>query len=108
MYDNDFTTVFYDYFNVAPIVEAETGTYADREAPIENKTITWNHPISEILNALIDSGLEIKRFNEYNYSPYNCFNQTEEFDPEGSGGKYRIKAFGNKIPMVYAISASRK
>jgi hypothetical protein len=108
MYDNDFTTVFYDYFNVTPIVEAETGTYADREAPIENKTITWNHPISEILNALIDSGLEIKRFNEYDYSPYNCFNQTEEFDPEGSGGKYRIQAFGNKIPMVYAISAYKK
>lgn len=108
MYDNDFKTVFYNYFNVAPIVEAETGTYADREAPIANQTITWNHPISEILNALIDSGLDIKRFNEYDYSPYNCFNQTEEFDPEGSGGKYRIQAFGNKIPMVYSILAIKK
>ncbi|WP_295337134.1 bifunctional 2-polyprenyl-6-hydroxyphenol methylase/3-demethylubiquinol 3-O-methyltransferase UbiG [Flavobacterium sp.] len=104
MYDNDFTTVFYDYFNVAQIVEAETGTYADREAPIANQTITWNHPISEILNALINSGLEIKRFNEYDYSPYDCFNQTEEFEK----GKYRIQAFGNKIPMVYAILAIKK
>ncbi|NNT73182.1 class I SAM-dependent methyltransferase [Flavobacterium sp. IMCC34852] len=104
MFDNDFETVFYNYFNVEPIVENETGTYADREAEIATKTITWNHPISEILNSLIQSGLEINSFEEYDYSPYNCFNKTEEFEK----GKYRIKHFDNKIPMVYSILASKK
>jgi SAM-dependent methyltransferase len=104
MYDNDFKKVFYNYFNVEPIYEDETGTYANKEAGIVNKTISWNHPISEILNALINSGLEIKAFNEYDYSPYNCFSQTEEFEP----GKFRIKHFGNKIPMVYSIKATKK
>lgn len=104
MYDNDFKEVFYNYFNVEPIYENETGTYADKDAAIVNKTISWNHPISEILNALINSGLELNQFNEYNYSPYNCFNKTEEFET----GKFRIKNFGSKIPMVYSILATKK
>ncbi|MGV3697396.1 class I SAM-dependent methyltransferase [Flavobacterium sp.] len=104
MYDNDFKEVFYHYFNVEPIFEEETGTYADKQAEIENKTISWNHPISEILNALIQSGLELDQFNEFDYSPYNCFNKTEEFEP----GKFRLAPFGNKIPMVYSILATKK
>ena len=104
MYDNDFKEVFYSYFNIEPIYETETGTYAERDAAIETHTISWNHSISELLNALIQSGIEIKTFNEYDYSPYNCFNETEEFEK----GKFRIKAFENKIPMVYAILGNKK
>jgi hypothetical protein len=104
MFDNDFKTVFYNYFNVEPIIESETGTYADRDAELATKTITWNHPISEILNALIKSGVEINSFDEYDYSPYNCFNETIEVEK----GKFRIKTLGNKIPMVYSILGTRK
>jgi SAM-dependent methyltransferase len=104
MFDNDFKEVFYSYFNIEPIIEDEDGTYADRNSEIASKTITWNHPLSETLNALIKSGLEINSFNEYDYSPYNCFNETEEFEK----GKYRIKHLGNKIPMVYSITATKK
>ena len=104
MYDNDFKEIFYSYFNVAPIVEEESGTYAETGADLQSKTVGWNHPISEILNSLLQSGLALERFNEYDYSPYNCFNQTEEFEPH----KFRIRAFGNKIPMVYSILATKK
>lgn len=104
MFDNDFKEVFYNYFNVEAIIEEETGTYADKNAPLETKTITWNHPTSEVLNALIANGLEINSFNEYDYSPYNCFNQTEEFEQ----GKFRIKHLGNKIPMVFSVLATKK
>jgi SAM-dependent methyltransferase len=104
MYDNDFKEVFYNYFNVEPIIEDETNTYADKNVVLSAQTIGWNHPISEILNSLISSGIEINCFNEYDYSPYNCFNETEEFEPK----KFRIKHFGNKIPMVYAIKGTKK
>lgn len=104
MFDDDFKEVFYSYFNVEPIIEDETGTYADKSSEIKAKTVSWNHPISEILNSLIESGLEINSFSEHDYSPYNCFNATEEFEPN----KFRIKHFGNKIPMLYAIEASKK
>lgn len=104
MFDNDFKEVFYSYFNIEPIIEEETGTYADKNAPLEAKTITWNHPTSEVLNALISNGLQLNSFNEYDYSPYNCFNQTEEFEPN----KFRIKHLENKIPMVFSIEATKQ
>ena len=104
MYDHDFKEVYYRYCNIKPIIEEELGTYANKESSITTQTIGWNHPISEILNALINNGLEINCFNEYNYSPYNCFNETEEFEPN----KFRVKHFGNKIPMVYSIKATKK
>ncbi|WP_211196185.1 bifunctional 2-polyprenyl-6-hydroxyphenol methylase/3-demethylubiquinol 3-O-methyltransferase UbiG [Flavobacterium sp. H122] len=104
MFDNDFKEVNYNYFNAAPIIEEETGTYADKKASIETKTITWNHPTSEVLNTLIQNGLEINSFDEYDYSPYNCFNKTEEFEK----GKFRIKHLENKIPMVFSLTATKK
>lgn len=104
MFDNDFKEVFYNYFNIEPIIEDESGTYADRYSEIEAQTITWNHPTSEVLNALIQTGLQINSFNEYDYSPYNCFNETEEFET----GKFRIKHLANKIPMVFSIEATKK
>jgi 2-polyprenyl-3-methyl-5-hydroxy-6-metoxy-1,4-benzoquinol methylase len=99
MYDNDFNEVFYDYFKSEPILEEETGTYADRYVAIEYKTITWNHSLSEVFQSLIKQNISIKNFQEYNYSHYNCFSHTEEFEP----GKFRIQKFGNKIPMMYGI-----
>ena len=104
MFDNDFKEVFYSYFNIETIVEDESGTYADRYSEISAQTITWNHPTSEVLNALIQSGLEINSFDEYDYSPYNCFNETEEFE----AGKFRIKHLKNKIPMVFSLVATKK
>lgn len=104
MYDNDFEKVTYKYAVGSPIVEIETGTYADKSAPVTTETITWNHGIGEVLNSLINHGLEINQLQEYDYSPYDCFNKVEEFAP----GKFRIKEFGNNIPMVYSILATKK
>lgn len=104
MYDDNFKEVFYSYFNIEPIVEEISGTYADKSSTITTKSVGWNHPTSEVLNALIQSGLEINLFNEYDYSPYNCFNETEEFEK----GKFRIKHLKNKIPMVFSLVATKK
>lgn len=104
MFDNDFKEIYYNYFKSEPIVEIENGTYANTNAPIQTESITWNHSISEVLTALLNKGIELQAFREFNYSPYNCFNNMEEFEPK----KYRIKSLGNKIPMVYAIVASKK
>lgn len=104
MFDDNFEGIGYNYFKEDPIIETINGTYADKEAPISSKTISWNHATSEILNSLIINGLELNSFNEYDYSPYDCFNKTEEFEP----GKYHIKHLGNKIPMVYSIVATKK
>jgi SAM-dependent methyltransferase len=101
MFDPDFKYICYDYFNRETIIETETGTYTDRNAPIELESVCWNHPTGEVLNSLLAHGLTIKAFDEFDYSPYNCFKQTISCGEN----KYRIKHLGNKIPMVFAVSA---
>lgn len=104
MFDDYFEKIGYNYFNSGPIAETQTGTYADRDAELTLSGVSWNHGISEVLNSLINNGLEINSFDEYDYSPYNCFEKTVEFEP----GKFRIKHLENKIPMVYSICATKK
>jgi SAM-dependent methyltransferase len=101
---NDFSKIEYNYFGGAPIVEIEEGSYADRNAPIKNTSISWNHSLSSIVNALIQNGLSIEFLNEFPYSPYNCFEKTVV----GEDGFYRIEGLENLIPMVYSIKAIKK
>lgn len=103
MFDDNFERIDYRYFNSGAIVETENGTYADKKADITQSYVMWNHGLSEVINNLISNGLEIKSLDEFDYSPYNCFNKTLEFEP----GKFRIENLDDKIPMVYSITATR-
>jgi 2-polyprenyl-3-methyl-5-hydroxy-6-metoxy-1,4-benzoquinol methylase len=99
MYDDNFEETSYGYFNRAAFVETISGTYAERNSDIVNETVNWNHPVSDILNSLVNNGISIDQFNEFDYSPYNCFNHTIEIE----AGKFQIKGKEGKIPMVYSI-----
>lgn len=103
MFDDDFKSIEYNYFNSGAIQEIQEGTYTDGENGLLQEYVTWNHSLSEVINSLIQSGLLISSFNEFDYSPYNCFSQTVEFEPN----KYRIKHLSNNIPMVYSIVATK-
>ena len=101
MMDDNFTFIKYHYHNQAVIIEEQSGTYTNRDADIHYKEYSWNHSISEMLNALINNGLTIQHFNEFNYSNYNCFNKTVR----GDDGHWRISGLENKIPMMYSVKA---
>ena len=103
MFDNEFSYLQYSYFNKMDIVETLDGTYADKQAPIQTKTISWNHSLSDIINNLLKQGLQLQVFKEYDYSPYNCFANTVKINEH----HYQIKGLEEKIPMVYAIKASK-
>jgi SAM-dependent methyltransferase len=104
LFDDEFEGVKYNYFNEKPIVETYEGTYADFEAEIVQDYVMWNHPLADVLQNLIKNDLEIKSFQEFDWSPYPCFKHVEEFEK----GKWRISKFGNKIPLVYALEAQKK
>ena len=103
MFDQDFRKIEFNYFNTGAIVENEEGTYADKKAPISQQSIVWNHSLSEVVNSLIKCGLAVNSLDEYDYSPYNCFKNTVESSPK----KFRIKHLENKIPMIFAIEATK-
>jgi len=103
MLDNEMKMLQYPYFNVDPIIETNLGSYADRNAVIKTTNIGWNHSLSDIITALIDNGLKLEKFSEFDYSNYNCFKNTVQID----NGKYQIKNLQGVLPMMYAIKCSK-
>lgn len=103
MFDDDFETCSYGYFNSGPIEEVVEGTYADREAAIAYETVGWNHPMTEIVQSLLKAGIQLQAFHEWDYSPYACFRHLQEDEP----GIFRVKHLAGKIPMMYGILATK-
>ena len=98
-FDDEIKSLAYDYFQADPIVEVTNGTYADRTAPLNDTIATWNHGMAEIITALVDSGLIVKEFKEYDYSPYDCFSNLREDKEE----LFRFAHLQVRIPMLYSL-----
>jgi 2-polyprenyl-3-methyl-5-hydroxy-6-metoxy-1,4-benzoquinol methylase len=98
MFDDNFTQIEFSYFNQKIIEGEETGTYAS-EKEITLPYMCWNHSLEDVISALLKKGLTLKKFQEFDYSPYPCFSNTKEIAPK----KYIIDKFDGKIPMVYAL-----
>jgi 2-polyprenyl-3-methyl-5-hydroxy-6-metoxy-1,4-benzoquinol methylase len=101
MFDDEFTKIEYAYENREVIVIDNYGTYTDRNAEIGGKEYSWNHSLSEVLNALIKNGLQIQLFNEFMYSPYPNFRNSVELNT----GQWHIKGMEGKIPMIFSVKA---
>lgn len=104
MLDEDFKEVKYYYHNQETIILDSEGTYTDRNADIHAKEYSWNHSISEVLNALLNQKLQLQFFNEYSYSPYPCFRNIVK----GNDGNWRVKGLEDKIPMVYSLKLTKQ
>ena len=104
MFDQGFEQITYSYFNTGPIAEQNTGTYADRSAPLTHWEYGWNHSLADILNALLGQGLHLEFLHEFPYSPYNCFANLEQ----GENGYWQVKHLSGKLPLVFSLKASKQ
>ncbi|WP_299539130.1 bifunctional 2-polyprenyl-6-hydroxyphenol methylase/3-demethylubiquinol 3-O-methyltransferase UbiG [uncultured Streptomyces sp.] len=85
------------YFGVAdPPPAATSGTYTDRDAPIHYQEYRWQHPVGDVVNALVGAGLELTSLGEHPDSPVPLF------DRELEGGPFA------RAPRTYSITARRK
>jgi SAM-dependent methyltransferase len=103
MFDDDFTHIKYHYDNKELIVMEDQPTYTGDKNEIKGMEYSWNHSISEVLNALINAGLKIEFFNEHTFSPYSNFKNSVETED----GKWHIKGMEGKLPMVYSLRARK-
>ncbi|WP_299521784.1 class I SAM-dependent methyltransferase [uncultured Lutibacter sp.] len=103
MVDENLNDLEASYFNAGPIHANREGTYTEGGSTDSKQFVTWNHSIGEVVNSMIENGLEINSLKEYDYSPYNCFQRTFEDEPN----KFRIKHKGNNAPMVYSVLATK-
>lgn len=100
MFNENFSQVRYAYSRKEPYV-VEEPTYIGSETDSRQKTVTWNHGLSEILNGLLRNDLRIKSFGEYDYSPFNLFgNMTAKKE-----GRFRIAGKEGDVPILFSVVA---
>jgi len=97
----------YPYFSREPIREESSGTYAEKDAKLKHTTTYgWNHPLSEIFEALLSAGLRIDFFHEHQFCAWECLPEMEE----GEDRLMRFKDLKKRelIPLTFSLKATRK
>lgn len=93
------------YFNNGPIKYNCPFTYTDGDAYLTNDlSYEWSHSIGEIVNSLINSGLEIKFINEFPFS----FHRYLPFMIEDENGWWRLPNDEGHIPFMFSLMAKKK
>lgn len=91
------------YFDVGPFIETSDGSYADRSAVLKNKTThEWQHPLSEILNALIGAGLCVEFLHEFPFGHFQRLSTMVKSDD----GWWRLPA-RDDLPFLFSLKASK-
>jgi len=92
----------YSYFNNPDWINETPGNdYADSSYKVKHSTSEWMHPLSEIINSLIQAGLKIEFLHEY---PMLFFKQFS-FMEKGKDGYWHLK--DDKLPQIFSIKASK-
>lgn len=89
----------YPYFTSPDPDVEEEGTYTENSGDTVAEFAVWSHPLSSVINALIESGIEMLQLREFPFSPYNCFDGMEEREP----GRFYIEHKGHDAPLVYSL-----
>ena len=104
LWNEDRTAIKYPYFNPDPIVEEMTSSYTDGSDGVRGTEVNWDHPISHVVTALLGAGLTLTNFAEYDYSPYNCF---DDMVPATAAGTWWLRQMPGLIPLVYSLAATK-
>ncbi|MEM5564095.1 class I SAM-dependent methyltransferase [Psychroserpens sp. AS72] len=100
-YLDDTPIMRYGYMQDDAIYEEYEGTYADQNSKMITKEYGWNHGLSEVINALVEAGLQIDYLNEYDESPYNVLPNLVET----TSGNYVTK--DKLYPLIFEIKATK-
>jgi SAM-dependent methyltransferase len=92
----------YPYFEQKALTFEVKGSYADREAEIKaERDYEWQHPLGEIVTALITAGLRIEFLHEHAFSVYE---QLPFLQPDGKG-YWHFPEGKQPIPLMFSLKA---
>lgn len=92
-----------DYFDTEAIIDDEPGTYADLGAStVHNLSYEWNHPLYQVLDAVIGAGLRVRFLHEWDHTLY----ELTKWLIKGVDGRYRWPGPG-KLPLMYSLKAEK-
>jgi len=88
----------------APLAFTANQTYTgDPRQFLNTENFEWLHPLSDILMALIDNGLEIERVGEHEALPWQMFPMMVR----GEDRMWRLPAGHPRLPLSISISARK-
>ncbi len=91
----------YGYFHEEVSTPGNQPSYAGREL-LSSPHHEWQHPLGDVVTALIDAGLTIEFLHEFPYSgqPYPGMKRCED-------GRWRLPNHGESFPHLYSIRATK-
>jgi SAM-dependent methyltransferase len=100
--DSSELKVAYSYFHTPePIKWEPGGSYADPNAKVSHPSYEWTHSLSDVLNALISTGLRIEFVHEFPVCAWQRFPAMEQ----DKDGWWRLK--GDNIPFTFSLRATK-
>lgn len=94
----------YPYFYDKPFSGVVDASYADTKTKIAPcKTYEWNHPLSEVVNALLNAGLQIEFIHEFPYSVYQQLADLRETKEH----TYVFREEEPWFPLMFSIRAKK-
>ncbi len=105
IFSDDALRIVNDYFpKPEGIAYDEPGTYADMSAKtVNNRSVEWNHPVGDVVTALLDAGLRLEFLHEHDYTLYPRW----PFLVKEGHDAWRPPAGHPRLPLMYSLRASK-
>lgn len=94
-----------DYFPIGgQVFDDGSGSYADPDAvTVDNVVVDFIHPLSEVVQALIDAGFELRRFREFPVTVFERWPFLEQREP----GVWSMPDGIPALPLMYSLLLRR-
>jgi SAM-dependent methyltransferase len=104
MLDDEGTHIEYPYFHRREPTEIESrGSYAG-PGDFSLQEFNWEHPVGDIINAVLRAGLRLEFFREFDYAWHGgAYRTMDEFEP----GKFRLRGQWGLLPHMFSLRARR-
>ena len=103
LYDFDKKTVDYPYFNTGkPFEEEVENSYTDSSEGAKGTEYFWQHGLAEVLQPLLNNGLNLLEFKEFDYSPYDCFPNLKK----RAEGEYVLDT-KHSLPHIFSLKMQK-
>jgi 2-polyprenyl-3-methyl-5-hydroxy-6-metoxy-1,4-benzoquinol methylase len=94
------------YFETGDAIRYDEGTtYADDAVRLENSTTyEWPHSLSEIIQSLLDAGLQLESFREHTTIPWAALPSLVK---DADAARYRLLNAPERLPLTFSLIARR-
>ena len=95
--------IAYPYFHrETPEAYECSGSYATDPGVLDSRmTYEWAHSLGDVVNALLDAGLQLVFLHEFPFSFYRAL----PFMVQGEDGRWRLPEHQESVPLIYSIKA---